>query len=219
MPEALTDIERNILDYMVSYLRSNTYQPSIREIGHQFGIKSTKTVSEHLRALTDKGFLERDPARSRGVRILGMDLRPDAVTVPVFRGIPQHREGLHADLASEHLTLDRELVGTAGSFLLRLTGDELAVLGMSIGDLALVEPIALAELSDGAILLVRGAGGVPVFRRLSREGNAVQLEELRAGAKPERVEHPARLEVIGRVSGFWRPLRVHESTATRLTAH
>jgi SOS-response transcriptional repressor LexA len=47
MSASLTDIERKILDYMVHYLRSNTYQPSIREIGERFGIKSTKTVSEH----------------------------------------------------------------------------------------------------------------------------------------------------------------------------
>ena len=72
--EALPELEREILDFMVQYLRSNTYQPSIREIGRRFGIKSTKTVSEHLQVLADKGFLERDPSRSRGVKILGIDL-------------------------------------------------------------------------------------------------------------------------------------------------
>ena len=42
----LNELERQILDYMVQYLRTNTYQPSIREIGERFRIKSTKTVSE-----------------------------------------------------------------------------------------------------------------------------------------------------------------------------
>ena len=80
MEQSITEIERKILDFMVHYLRSNTYQPSIREIGERFGIKSTKTVSEHLQALADKGFLERDSSRSRGVRILGVDLtRADGV--------------------------------------------------------------------------------------------------------------------------------------------
>ena len=50
---ALSEMERRILDFMVQYLRANTYQPSIREIGERFGIKSTKTVSEHLQALAD----------------------------------------------------------------------------------------------------------------------------------------------------------------------
>ena len=49
----LTEIGRRILDFMVLYLRTNTYQPSIREIGERFAIKSTKTVSEHLQALAE----------------------------------------------------------------------------------------------------------------------------------------------------------------------
>ena len=51
MPEVLSKIERRILNYLVDYLKDNTYQPSIREIGKRFGIKSTKTVSEHLQSL------------------------------------------------------------------------------------------------------------------------------------------------------------------------
>ena len=92
MAQVPTEIERKIFDYMVSYLRRNTYQPSIREIGEEFGIKSTKTVSEHLQALAEKGFLERDPSRSRGVRILGVDLAPEAVSVPVLRALPDDVE-------------------------------------------------------------------------------------------------------------------------------
>jgi SOS-response transcriptional repressor LexA len=84
MPAVLNDLERNILDYMVRYLRTHTYQPSIREIGEEFGIRSTKTVSEYLTALAEKGYLERDPSRSRGIRILGVDLNPHTVSVPCF---------------------------------------------------------------------------------------------------------------------------------------
>src|SRR5688572_22307363 len=106
MAPTLTEIERKILDYMVQYLRSNTYQPSIREIGERFGIKSTKTVSEHLQALADKGFLERDPSRSRGVRILGVDLSADAVSVPCYRDMPTDKGGVR-ERADLHLSLDR----------------------------------------------------------------------------------------------------------------
>ena len=123
MSASLTDIERKILDYMVQYLRSNTYQPSIREIGERFGIKSTKTVSEHLQALADKGFLERDPSRSRGVRILDVDLSADVVPVPFYRDMPKER--IARDGAETYLSLDRRLGGGRGSFFVRAKGDEL----------------------------------------------------------------------------------------------
>ncbi len=110
MPATLNDIERKILDFMVQYLRENTYQPSIREIGERFGIKSTKTVSEHLSALAEKGFLERDPSRSRGVRILGVDLHPDTVSLPCYGEIPD----AHAvtSRAESFLTVDRRMAGS-----------------------------------------------------------------------------------------------------------
>ena len=77
--ELLSNIELKILEFMIGYLRENTYQPSIREIGQEFGIRSTKTVSEHLQSIADKGFLERDPSRSRGVKILGIDIGTETV--------------------------------------------------------------------------------------------------------------------------------------------
>ena len=71
MPDPLTHIERKVYNYLLDFLSQNTYQPSVREIGRRFKIKSTKTVSELLQSLAKKGYIERDPSRSRGVRLLG----------------------------------------------------------------------------------------------------------------------------------------------------
>jgi tRNA(adenine34) deaminase len=72
MPELLTDLERDVLDFLIEYLRRNTYQPSVREIGGQLGISSTRKVSEILGSLAEKGWIERTGSRSRGVRVLGL---------------------------------------------------------------------------------------------------------------------------------------------------
>ena len=71
MPDPLTPVEQRIYHYLLDFLCDNTYQPSVREIGKQFQIKSTKTVSELLQSLADKGYIERDPSRSRGVKLMG----------------------------------------------------------------------------------------------------------------------------------------------------
>ena len=200
MPTALSDIERKILDFMVDYLRSNTYQPSIREIGERFGIKSTKTVSEHLQALADKGFLERDPSRSRGVRILGMDLNPDAVSIPCFRDLPDGR-GSRPDRAESFLTLDRKLISTRGSFAVRAKGDGLSVLGVSEGDYLLVEPTSIDQVEDGAVLVVRDGEGAN-YQRITRNGRGVYLHDLRSGFDPLLIEDPSKVELVGRVSAL-----------------
>lgn len=214
MPQGMTDIERKILDYMVMYLRSNTYQPSIREIGERFGIKSTKTVSEHLQALADKGFLERDPSRSRGVKILGVDLQPDAVTVPCFEALPDDRSATAVD----HLTVDRRLAGTKGSFFVRARGDELAALGMVEGDQVLLEPAEVHEVPDGGVVAAEIGGAPARWGRVSRNGRGIYVQGLRRGDAPTLVEDLSRIRVLGRVAGF---VRRFDGTpaAANLTAH
>jgi repressor LexA len=132
MPEKLTDIERDVLEYLVWYLRKNTYQPSIREIGLRFGIRSTKTVSELLQSLADKGWIERDPARSRGVKLLGLDLHSTTVTVPCMN---------HDDGVTEAFELDRKIAGAMGALLIVMPDDSLMDSGIHRGDLLLVEPL------------------------------------------------------------------------------
>jgi len=204
-PQSLSEIERKILDFMVQYLRANTYQPSIREIGERFGIKSTKTVSEHLQALADKGFLERDPSRSRGVKILGVDLSAQAVSVPCFDQLPEDRAGFRADQASFHLSLDRRLAGEKGVVFVRASSNELAVLGVHEGDYVLIEPAAFDELEDGDIVVARVGSG-SWFHRMSTNGRGVRLESLRAGGGITAVEEPERLQILGRVTAFYRRL-------------
>ncbi len=186
---------------MVQYLRTNTYQPSIREIGERFGIKSTKTVSEHLQALADKGYLERDPSRSRGVKILGVDLSAQTISVPCFSEMPDGRKR-KADL---HLSLDRRLAGEKGAFFVRAGANDLAVLGVHEGDFVLVEPATMAELDDGAIVAVRIEPG-SWFYRMTHNGNGTHLEALRPGGETTVVQHPERLDIVGKVAAFYRRL-------------
>lgn len=210
---SLTEIERKILDFMVQYLRANTYQPSIREIGERFGIKSTKTVSEHLQALADKGCLERDPSRSRGVKILGVDLSTHTVSLPCYREMPQGR-GAKAEL---HLSIDRRLGGGQGGFFVRAGSADLAVLGIQEGDYVLVEPATVADVEDGAVVVAE-AGTSSWFHRISRNGSGVTLASLRPGGDTTVIEDAARLSLLGRVTAFYR--RMDESAgALNLTPH
>ena len=217
MPSALNDMERKILDYMVQYLRENTYQPSIREIGHRFGIKSTKTVSEHLQALASKGYLERDPSRSRGVRILDVDLHPQTVSVPCFDTMPADGNRLKKERAGTHLTLDRRLVGEKGAFFVRARGDEPAPLNVMAGDYVLVEPAAAGQVDDGALVVAR-LDGDAAYYRFRNSGSSTVLEGFGRNGEKSVVDDPADLSLVGRVVAVYR--RLDGATApVELTTH
>jgi repressor LexA len=180
MPTPLTDLERRVLDYLIEYLRQNTYQPSIREIGQQFSIKSTKTVSELLQSLADKGWIERDPSRSRGVRLLGLPRGQDTVSVPL---------STDAVLAADALVLDRRLAGGAGAYLLAFDGAHLVEHGIRQGDLLLIEPVATQDVDAGDLLVIRH-GDRPGVRHCVEAGAELVLEPLPG--------EPAALRLAGR---------------------
>jgi repressor LexA len=84
-PNGLTERQETILRYVQDFQVQNGYPPSIREIGEFFGIRSTNGVSDHLRALERKGFLQRSGHLSRSLTVVRgpddvADVRPDVVS-------------------------------------------------------------------------------------------------------------------------------------------
>src|SRR5688572_27813836 len=69
--EDLSPRQREILDFVVAQVAQSGVVPSYREIGGALGIESTNAVSDHLKALIRKGYLERvgDPGRPRSLRL------------------------------------------------------------------------------------------------------------------------------------------------------
>lgn len=203
MPEALSKLERRILNYLVEYLREHTYQPSIREIGKRFGIKSTKTVSEHLQALARKGHIERDGSRSRAVRIVGLNISPAVVRVPAYGKVAPGGTALAREDVREVFELDRKLGGSGDAFFLEARGDAMRGLGIEDGDLVLVEPADAGDLRDGEIVAARIAGNATIKRYTARDGQAV-LESDGAGFAPILVDEQSDFVLLGRVSGLFR---------------
>ncbi|MGH7448776.1 MAG: S24 family peptidase [Longimicrobiales bacterium] len=200
MPDQLNELERRVLDYLVEYLRTNTYQPSIREIGRRFAIKSTKTVSELLQSLADKGWIERDPSRSRGVRLIGLEIQAETVSVPVF-------DSPDSPTASGHYQLDRKIVPAHGAFLLPMSGDHLREDGVRPGDLLIVEPVEPRTLQNGDLVLAR-SGGASAARRCMRSGADIVLDPVRRGEVALTLTPRQADSVIrGRITGVVRRLR------------
>jgi repressor LexA len=205
MQDTLSKMERRILDYIVDYLRRNTYQPSIREIGKKFGIKSTKTVSEYLQALAEKGYIEREASRSRGVKIVGLKLHDPAgsVNVPLYGKVAAGEPALMRDQVREEFRVDPRMGGSADAFFLEVSGDSMKGLGILEGDMVLVDPISEEEIENGEIIAARLGGEATVKRYFAREGKIV-LEPANSDFAPMLVHEYDDFTVLGRVSGLFR---------------
>ena len=81
---ALSKREARVLNYLVSYLTQHGYQPTVREICKACQCKSTKTVSELLASLGEKGYVElpTTTSRARAIHIVGITLTITRTVVP-----------------------------------------------------------------------------------------------------------------------------------------
>src|ERR1044072_2063003 len=68
MADALTQRQRDILDFISASIMERGFPPTLREIGEHFNIRSTNGVNDHLKALEKKGHLRREDLKSRAMR-------------------------------------------------------------------------------------------------------------------------------------------------------
>lgn len=211
MPEPLTNVERKVYHYLIDFLSENTYQPSVRDIGAKFQIKSTKTVSELLQSLADKGYIERDPARSRGVRILGYAGPRNTQPVPCYGKIAAGEPALLDENLKSFITMDRRFTPNERVFFLEASGDSMRGRGIFDGDFIMIDPDTSAR--DGDIVAAR-LGDDATVKTFTHRGGRVVLEPANPADDEIAVGSEERLDVLGVVCGVFRSFQELEPLPT-----
>ncbi len=154
-----------ILDYVNQFIQENGYAPSIREIGAAVGLRSTASVTYHLRSLQEKGALQSSGAKGRK-RALVTSVRPGQIPVigVVTAGVPI--------LAFENQEGTIAWDGDPSCFALRVKGDSMINAGIHDGDMVVVRPQPTAN--DGQIVVAR-IGDEATVKRLSRRNGEIWL--------------------------------------------
>jgi len=214
MSEPLTQLERRVYHYMIDFLAENTYQPSIREIARKFRIKSTKTVSDLLHALENKGYIERDESRSRGVRLLGFGASGGTQPVPYYGRIHAGEPALLAEHRNGFVTIDRRFLPSDDVFMLKVKGESMTGRGILDGDYVMVTPAA--EPKEGDIIAAR-LGDEATVKTLSRRGNTVVLQPANSADREIEVTPGTDFSVLGVVCGVFRPYWEQEPQPTITT--
>lgn len=193
----LSAVEESVYHFLLDHLAEHTFQPSVRDIGRHCRIASTKSVTDVLASLEAKGYIEREPGRSRGVKLIGYAGVAGVMPVPVVHVAA----GQPAPVTESHLALDRALVPSAECYLVTVTEDDSRELGAQAGDLALVHPVARSR--EGELVVVR-LGDRAVVRTMARRGQALVL---RAGNGTEALELGPQDDyaVLGVLAGVIRP--------------
>src|SRR5512146_1539882 len=107
--EALTDRQKEVLDFINRSITERGYPPTLREIGEHMGIRSTNGVNDHLKALERKGVLTRDDMKSRALRpVAGTG---QIVDVPLVGRVAAGQPALAFENVEDTVRIDRFFLG------------------------------------------------------------------------------------------------------------
>ncbi len=140
-----------IFHYIRDYIDNNGYPPTVREIGQEFGIKSTSTVHYYLEKLKDSGMIEDvEPNRKRAITL--SNSRNQANYVQLVGNVSAGQGILAVENIEGEYPLPRDMFGNDQLFMLRVDGESMINAGISHGDLVVVHKQSSADL--GEIVLI-----------------------------------------------------------------
>jgi repressor LexA len=171
MVTSLTAIQRKILAYIEGEIGQGTSPPTLRAICAHFGFKAIGTAQDHLKALVQKGFLEKDPGKARGIRLSERHRAP-ARSVPILgaiaAGLP--REAMELILGS--VPVPAHIKHQDHLFALRVSGESMIGAGIFDGDLVVARQQNTARTGDIVVALVEGQATV---KRFAKKGGKTLL--------------------------------------------
>ena len=151
---ALTKRQRQILDYVQSFIDAEGYSPSFEEIAENFGYSSLATVHEHLSNLETMGYLRKNYNKSRSLELvpaegtLSVDL---PLLGAVAAGLP-----IEAIEDNESLAVPHDMLRPGSNFVLRVKGNSMVDEQIRDGDYIVVNSRQTAENWEMVVALVGG---------------------------------------------------------------
>jgi repressor LexA len=214
--DGLSQRQEKILSYIHAFLHKNGYPPAIRDIQNDLEISSTSVVAYNLKALQEKGKINRDGKVSRGITV--PELVPAPLPLPVAgfsvpllgvitAGSPlPDPEAVDVDNA-EQIEVPMELASPEklkDVYALRVRGHSMIDALINDGDLVLLRRQQTAENGQMVAARIEDENAV-TLKLFYNEGSRIRLQPANVTMDPIYVS-PANVQIEGRVVGVLRSM-------------
>jgi repressor LexA len=172
----LTARQQLILNFLSETMENRGYPPTVREIGDAVGLTSSSSVAHQLKALQNKGFINRDATRARALEVVPApsiaqpDLAPDHATlVPLVGRIAAGGPILAEQAVEDVYPLPKSLVGEGELFMLKVVGESMIDAAICDGDFVVVRRQNSCNNGDIVAALLDDEATVKTFKQ--RDGH------------------------------------------------
>lgn len=205
---ALTRRQKEVMDFLSTFIAQHGYSPSYEEIASGLGLASLATVHKHVQALEAKQYVRRSYNHSRSLEIGDRysaeenARRPPSVEsdIPLLGRIAAGSP-VEAIPNPEVLHFS-DFIGHEGTFALEVRGESMIEDHICNGDYVLVEKTDRVKNGDIVVALVEGSEAT-LKRYYAEPDGRIRLQPANAAMAPIFID-PTSLQIQGRVLAIMR---------------
>lgn len=169
----ITKKQKNVFDFVNSYISENGMSPTIEEIRRKLKLKAVSTVHEHISALAKKGYISRlgNSARS---------LRPkkeiySVIEIPLIGKIAAgHPIEAIEDIQDKVAIINPSIRNSQDYYALRVVGDSMVDEGIFNGSIVIIKKQSVAENGQTVVAVIDD--NEATLKKIYREKNRYRLE-------------------------------------------
>jgi len=202
MRNELTEIQKNILDYLIEQIKGRGIPPTLAEVAKHFGYKNRATVQQHFQAIEKKGYIKKSHKLSRGIELTLEDkfFVPRPILGEVAAGNPLT---IYPD-AIDTIQLPTIARMPQDSFLLRVKGDSLKDAYIFSGDIVIVNPNLEAKNGQIVVAILDDAA---VVKRFYKKRSEIELVSENPEYKAIVIDKKySSFKIVGIVVGIYRSM-------------
>jgi repressor LexA len=190
--KALTPKQKQILDYIQSFINEKGYAPSLEEIANRFK-KAVPTIHQYIGTLKEKGFLNKEENVSRGIQL---KQKRNQVFLLGYIAAGDPIEPLENP---ETINVPELMINTTGNYYaLKVKGDSMVDEGIIDGDIIVIKHQQSAENGDTVVAITENGATLKKFRKIN---GRMFLEPKN---KKYKIIQPKNLEIRGKFIGLIR---------------
>ena len=204
---ALTRRQKELMDFLVGFIRQHGYSPSYEEIASGLGLASLATVHKHIQALETKQYVKRNYNHSRSLEVSQKFFREQSpgrsAEAPAIPLLGRIAAGAPVEaIANPEVLNFADFAGDSNTFALEVRGDSMIEDHICSGDYVLVEKTEAVRNGEIVVALVDNTEAT-LKRYYSEPDGRVRLQPANAAMAPIYVD-PANLQIQGRVLAVMR---------------
>ncbi len=207
MSEQLSKRQQQVYDFIDSYIANKGFGPTVREIGEALNLSSPSTVHVHLKSLEEKGYIQRDPLKSRSISLtkknvaspsFGQSGSSNTIILPLVGRVAAGEPIYAEENIEDTITLPTEIVSDSASFMLTVRGESMIEAGINDGDYLVVKEQNTAQNGDIVVALIEDGATV---KRFFKEKDHIRLQPENSTMDPIIVKE---CSIVGKVVALFR---------------